>query len=469
MKNFNVFLFLFFSGLFLFSSTSNSDWIKVDKFRWSDSRFEYFVGQSDFTQKESDALEASILNAKKMLSEEILSFVKTELKETIRESDEGTVENAVSIIESKSSIILEGVKVLSGKSEEKGFGKNKRVKYKSLIKLTKEEYEEILNKPKKDENLKIQSIKKSVEETRKMIKSALIQEAISSLEKASLEISELIFFGDERMSVVNLINELCYNIAENLKIEILNNDSKLKSGEERTIIFKYDGKPVKGLKVKIFDNEEFIKADFNNYSDSNGAVLFKLNRCLKFGSFSIFIGADSFLDIFKKKGIAFSLEGETTADKVFFTALERSFLENGQKISMKENYFDREISGYLLGKSYKISETDPDSEIIKNYLSKRDKKSDFYMNLGMLSGSRIIISGDAFCEISSEGDGVFSGKPKVNLVVYDVYSREQIANYKFEVSKKIVGKSKEKIAESGFKELRGQVIRFLEKNVLTRL
>ena len=49
-----IILYVFFT-FFIFSSDSKSDWLKVNKFRWSDEHFEYFVGQSDFNKDETAA------------------------------------------------------------------------------------------------------------------------------------------------------------------------------------------------------------------------------------------------------------------------------------------------------------------------------------------------------------------------------------------------------------------------------
>lgn len=504
MKLYIYSIFFLITSLFaVYSADSKSDWIKSQKLRWSDDKYEYLVGQSDFLQSEAEAQNSAALNAKRMLSEEVLTSVRSELTDTIDESsvkrissykteysetnennlDKSTssvktenvkeyIERSTLFIESKTFAALEGIKAIPQKYDEKGFGKNKLYRYKALIKLTKEEYKETLDRPKKEERLKLNSINKTLQESRLFFEDAKIQNVVDNLEAATAVLDELVFFTEERMKTIDLVNELTREIIANLDVEAkLTNgvENQTPSAGETVITFRYNSKPVAGLKVDLTQNKDFVKAEFNRYTDAGGSVILKINRRLRYGSFSIFLGLDSTLGALRSKGYAAAQVGNAPEDKIFCVAVERYIVEDGKKNYLSDNYFDKQIAGYLLDKSHKTSEINSDSPEIKSILSEKNKSNDFYQNIGMFAGARYVISGDAVCEIYAESDGVYSGKISVSLTSFDIYKNVQLASIKIELPKKILGKSKEKIAEAGFKELRGQAVRFIDKETISKI
>lgn len=504
-----VLVFYYIITVAIYSEEPKFDWIKSQKFRWSDDKYEYFVGQSEFSLSETEVQNRATLNAKRMLSEEILTSIRSELTDTIDESllkkittlnkeysrENGAesenssstvkteevkkeyIERSTSYIESKTVALLEGIKVIPQKYDEKGFGKNKQYRYKALIKLTKEEYKETLDRPKKEEILKLKSINKTLMDSRVFFEEAKIQNVVDNLEKAALFMNELVFFTEERMKTVDIINELSQEIIVNVdvvakQIDKSTSDDKNENQKspisETKVIFRYKSKPVVGLKVDITQNKDLVKADFNRYTDAEGSVILKINQILKYGSFSIFLGLDSTLNILRTKGSATALVGKAPEEKIFCVAIEHNLLEGGKKTYLTDNYFDKQIAGYLLDKSHKTSEIDSNSSEIKDILTNKENSKDYYQNIGMFAGARYIVSGDALCEIYPESDGVYSGKISISLASFDIYKNVQIASIKIELPKKILGKSKEKIAEAGFKELRGQAVRFIEKETISK-
>lgn len=469
-----------------------TSWTKSTTPRWSDAEHEYFVGTGEESADEHSAQVSAVNNARLLLSNEILTLFYSELESTITEKTietevltplgkekmkrEEVIEESKARLKTQTGSLFENVVVLPELTGKKGFGNKRSFQYKALIKLSKEEYNELTTKPRREEVQKLTGISTRITGVRELLLENEIQTALEQVGTILDDFESIVFRTTQRTQVYTEINTLLNEISINLKAEVigeLNQTVDVKNGrlEGLMVQFSYNNKPAAYLKVAVKKGASQARVEFDEYTAQDGTITVTISDFKKIGKCGVLIGPAGDLARLDSFGGYLSWICAPVSQPVF-SALVTHHIEYNDEHEPAANYLQQQISQFMHNKfDYEFNEYTGNDTLyaILDDNDFQDLGLHDFITLGDYSRARYLITGKAVCTVRDDGDGLYNGNATVYIAVFDALNKKIFGNQKFETSKKLVGKDKNVIAETAFKALRPKVIKWLDKKIMTKI